>query len=310
MCLLVGAPASTAAVPPGTDSPGATSQNTTPAAEAWYRPTSPTCATPVGCLPLALPAGYPEGTLHVGVAAGQEESRAYIALRLPGTGGIEGGTLQLPVGPSADGSVQPEAAKIRACLVTGTVKDKVAGDVTTPPTPDCSVTSPAVAKTTGSVTVLTVDLSPFAVDWGEEVTGALALLPAEGAAPTDTWHVAFSRHDRTGAGVTPLSATLLVPAASEAPPSEDVPSDEPSEPAGVPAVATLEPPAAPGVVPQIAPQDTTPQSPSVAGPSLRPAAAVDTSFAYPGVFLLPPLVLLAAAWVARAFTRDLTEAGS
>jgi hypothetical protein len=33
----------------------------------------------------------------------------------------------------------------------------------------------------------------------------------------------------------------------------------------------------------------------------------DTSFAFPGVFVLPLVLLVAAGWAARAFTRDLAE---
>ena len=309
LCTLGLASPTTAATPPSSDSSGTSSQPTAPTAESWYAPLSPTCATPVGCLPVAPPSAYPAGTLHVGVLAGQEESRTYLAMRLPLPGTLKGGSLQLPVGPASDGTVAPDAAKVRACLVSGTVKDKVAGDVGTRPNPDCSVSSPAVAKTSSSGTVLTVDLAPFVVDWAEEPVGALALLPAEGAAPTDAWHVAFSRHDRTGAGVTPLSVTLLVDADDDAPTtSTDDPVPDPVAPEPAMPVATLPPAISPGVLPPVVNPPGS-QVPSVAGSrNLVPAGqAIDTSFAYRGVFLLPLLVLLAAAWVARAFTRDLAE---
>lgn len=289
-----------------------TSQASQPAAfaaEAWFRPAL-TCDSPVGCLPVSVPSGYPEGTLHVGVLAGQEESRSYVSLRLP-TAGIQGGTLTLPVAAAADGTVQAASAKLRACLVTGVVKDKVAGDMTRAPSPDCTVSSPAVAKTSGADTTLTVDLAPFAVEWSGGQIGSLALVPADAPATTDSWHLAFSRHDRTGAGVLPLSATFLVAAdAQPAAPVDETPTQGPLVSAPQLPVATLEPPVSSVVVPGPVVNVSAVPGPAVAQPTgLVPAAVegVDTSFAYAGVFLLPPLVLLAAAWVARALTRDLTE---
>ena len=308
LCLLASATPTGAAVPPANEGATEATQPAVPVAESWYRPQSPTCGTAVGCLPLSLPAIYPADTLHVGVAAGQEEARSYVALPLPASGGLKGGTLTLPIGPTSDGTVQPDAAKVVACLVTGTVKDHVEGDIGPRPGADCSVSSPAVAKTSSSGTVLSIDLAPFVAEWSDAQVGSLAVLPAATVSAPDTWHLAFSRHDRKGTGVLPLSASLLVETDATTPlPSEPAPSGG-AEPPPVLPVASV-PPVVPETLPQVAPEQSSPPAPSVAGgPSVVPAAqSVDTSFAYPGVFLLPPLVLLAFAWVARAFTRDLAE---
>jgi hypothetical protein len=282
----------------------ASSVPVTPLAESWYRPLSPLCTTPAGCPPVELPPGYPDGTLHVGVLGGAEDSTTYIALPLPSSG-LQGGSLRLPVGPIEDGTLLPESAKVKACVVIGNVP-KVAGSWGTRPGVDCSSTSPAVVTSGG--TVLTVDLAPFLVEWEGEPVGALALVPADVPAVTDVWHLAFSRHDRTGAAVQPLSATLLVDGDTGplAPfPEDDTTGEEPQQPV-LPPVA--QPPfIGPGVLPGSDPVPPTVARPSTAPGSIRPVASstLDTSFAYPGVFLLPPLVLLAGGWIARAFTRSL-----
>jgi hypothetical protein len=280
---------------------------TTPAAEAWYRPTSPTCGLPVGCPPVAPPSTYPEGTLHVGVLAGQEEARTYVALAVPADATLVGGSLRLPVGPSEDGTTQPEGAQLRACLVTGTVKDKVSGDVAKPPTADCSVASPAVATQGPGGTVFTVDLAPFVVQWTGERTGALVLLPTEAPAQTDVWHVAFSRHDRPVTTGLRLSATLLVEAERAAPAA---PPTGPTPAVALPPITPAAPPLLPGIAPAPVGELPPVSEPAVSPPrSIRQAASLtpDDTFAYPGVFLLPPLMLIAAGWAARAFTRDLAE---
>ena len=300
--------------------PAAADSVTQPArieASSWYRP-APTCALPTGCLPVSAPSVYPAGTLHVGVLAGQEESRTYLSLQLPTGGGVTGGSLVLPVGPASDGSVTPDAAKVRACLVTGVVKDKLEGEMTTAPAVSCDVASPAVAKTSGTVTTLTVNLAPFASEWSGEALGSLALVPDSSVAPTDAWHVAFSRPDRTGAGVQPITASLTATAEGGSAPSigetQEPSTDSGSGEALAPQFPTASLPNSfvPGTLPpRMATGDTAPP-PSVAGGSTPRLAAstsqiADTSFGYPGVFLLPPLLLLAVAWFARAFTRDLAE---
>jgi hypothetical protein len=75
----------------------------------------------------------------------------------------------------------------------------------------------------------------------------------------------------------------------------------------------VDPPAlGPGLVPpaqEPAPTVADPTLGTSGQPTLRPVAALgaDTSFAFPGVFVLPLVLLVAAGWAARAFTRDLAE---
>jgi hypothetical protein len=315
--LLVCAVASTApagATPGLADSAAAdtavstTPQTVVPVAESWYRPIAPTCTTAVGCPPVELPPGYPEGTLHVGVLGGREDSTTYISLPLPGSGRVVGGSLRLPIGPLEDGTVQAESAKVKACLVSGAFPDKAAGSLGNRPTPDCSTSSPAIASASSGVTALTVDLAPFESAWEGESKGSLALVPADVPANTDLWHLAFSRHDRPAGTGAPLTAVLNVESTELEPSAPSFPS-EPLEPE-LPPVGSVSPPVIPGVVPGVTGPAPTVQDPTLAGRQrVRPAAAafVDSSFAYPSLFLLPLVVLVAGGWAGRAFTRDLAN---
>src|SRR5438128_3904999 len=78
---LTGATSGTATVHIGTD--------------AWYSASAACTSSPAGCLPAGAPAPYSAKTLHVGVAAGQEESRTYLSLdlaALPAGTALTGGT--------------------------------------------------------------------------------------------------------------------------------------------------------------------------------------------------------------------------
>ncbi|HVE63223.1 MAG TPA: hypothetical protein VNB94_05430 [Mycobacteriales bacterium] len=296
------------------------------AAEAWYR-TAPVCALPAGCPPAETPSPYAAETLHVGVQLGAEESRTYLALDLStlpiGTKAV-GGQLRLPVaaGPQ-DGSSRPEAAKIQACLVTTSVED-VDGSFEKAPAADCqSVSTPAafVAATGTGPAAFTVDLTDLATAWQDSgVAGSLALLPAEGASPTDSWHVAFNGSKRTGEGVAKITASVSFvsePGATE---------DSSPPPSVAPVEGSFEPPVTSGADTGFARAETftAPESPLVAGadqavrtaptavraaaatPTLPVAGVSSTEFKYPAVFLLPLLLLGAGGWAGRALTRDLT----
>lgn len=310
-----------------------TSVKAAPSAEAWYRtvpappaavPVPSPCPLPVGCspglptpLPTPPPSQYAAGTLHVGVLAGAEESRTYLTLdlsALPSGSQLSGGTLTLPIAsdPQA-GTASPDTAKLRACLVSDPVKDGVDGDVQTPPKADCATSSPAsyVAAAGQVPAQFKVDLAPFSSSWTGG-SGSLVIVPAAGLAPTDAFHVAFSRRDRKLAGAVPISAELTAtePASVAAPPVSLPPADGgaplSANLSGVPldsGVSFAAPPLAAPVTPPIAAQPT----PRVAAPVVRRPvrAAFSGAFAYPVVFLLPLLVAGAVGWASRAFTREL-----
>jgi hypothetical protein len=294
-----------------------------PAAEGWHR-TAPTCALPTGC-PEA-PSPYAPDTLHVGVNLGAEEARTTLLLdlaALPAGSKPVGGQLRLPVstGPQ-DGTRNPEAAKILACVVIEPVAD-VDGSFAPPPEADCnsaSVEAVFSAATGDEPAALTVDLAPLAPRWQDfAVPGALALVPGV-VARTDTWHVAFSDRTREGADVGKVTAAVsFVPLPGTDPqPPPSTPLDVPAE-TGVAVVPDFDVPEAPFTaagpaleVPVSLPEPAA-QAPAVAAPAPQaaPAQAVpvasllDAGFRYPAVFLLPLLLALVFGWLGRALTRDL-----
>jgi hypothetical protein len=290
---------------------------TGPKAEGWYR-TSPACALPTGCPP--LPSPYAADTLHIGVDLGTETDRTVLQLdltSLPAGTKPAGGQLRVPVATgSQDGTRSPETAKLRACPVTEAVKD-ADGSYDPAPKADCdsaSVDAVFVAAAGTTPAAFTVDLTALATEWQDATyPGALALLPAEGAAPTDSWHVAVSTRDRAGTGVAKVTAAVSYVGSSVdtdevlAPPVT-APID--SGTSGAAALPDTSLSAPEPVVQEPAPQ---PQAPAVAAPAaptapaaLAPVAFSDGSFRYPAVFLLPLVFGLAAAWLGRALTRDLT----
>ena len=295
---------------------GSGTLTTGPKVEAWYR-TSPACALPTGCP--SAPSPYAADTLHIGVDLGAEADRTVLQLdltALPAGTKPAGGQLRVPVATGAqDGTRSPETAKIRACPVTAAVKD-ADGSYDPPPKPDCdsaSVDAVFVPEAGAAPAAFTVDLSALATEWQEATyPGALALLPAEGAAPTDSWHVAISRRDRKGTDVAKVTAAVSyvgssVDIAELAPPPVSAPIDN-----GTPATLPDSSLSAPGpVLQEPAPQ---PQAPAVAvaapaqaaaPAALAPVAFTDGSFRYPAVFLMPLLFAIAAGWLGRAMTRDL-----
>lgn len=297
---------------------GSGTATTGPSAEAWYR-FSPLCATPLGCPSQASP--YAADTLHVGVNLGSEEDRTVLQLdlsSLPAGTKPAGGQLRLPIATGAqDGSRTPETATIRACPLYDDVED-VDGSFDDVPEPDCQAASvdavyePAAGEAPAA---FTVDLAPLALIWQESVSpGALALLPAEAPAPTDAWHVAFSRRDREGEGVARITAAITYVGGAVDIEEEPVPAVEaPLDSAYVPppALSTVDAPPlsapAPVDVPVTAPEAAPAPAPQAAAPVVPVAAVVDTSFRYPGVFLLPLALAVVVGWLGRALTRDLTE---
>ncbi len=295
------------------------------AADSWYRPQPSTCTTPAGCAPaVGVPPAsqYPADTLHVGVLAGQEEARTYLALDLsamPFGATVESGTLTLPIGtaaPNGDGTLQAASAKVKVCLSAAKVDDAAKGSIAVPPTLDCSVSAAAtMTPAVGTApAALTVDLSAFAAALSSGSPTALAVLPADGAAQTDAWDLAFSSHSRKGSTVPAPSALLTVttlaatdtPLVASAPPVAVAVGNGTSfaapplqAPAALPVSVGLVAPAAPAIAAG---------APTQARASLVPASLVSVGYAYPGVWLLPLVFLAGLAWLGRAMTRELAPA--
>lgn len=303
--------------------------STPPSVEAWYR-TSASCATPLGCP--SLPMTYPADTFHVGVTLGAEDSRSYLQLdlsALPAGATPTGGQLLLPLGTSQDGTANAQAARLRACLAPQAVQPAEGTATTTPPPADCSAASvdATYSAATGTAPAgFAVDLGPLLAAWRSSVApGALALLPADGLQPSDTWQLSFNDQARAGDGIAKPSATVTYASApvaggSSSPPSGTAGQD--SRQGSIPTTSELGTSLPVGTLPGTAPAFPAPsvataaggaaQRPAVAAPqgpvALPPVARtafVPGSFRYPAVFLLPLLFGAAAGWAGRALTRDL-----
>ena len=292
----------------------------TPTTEAWYQP-NPTCAAPPGCvstgiLPAAPPATlptspYPAGTLHVGLSAGQETARSYLALPLSAlTGTVQSATLDIPLDTSAnDGSSSPETSHVQACLFSGPLAP-ADGSVDAPPTTSCR-TSAALSYQAAPAPHLHADLGPLSAEL-PSATG-LALLPdATKSTATDSWRVVFSAHTRTDSAKTAPAAVAVV--VDEPAAGGGLPADVPTQPttgiavqpapntgfASQPMVPTA--PLVPGGAPTVAAGN-----PPVAGVPVAAPRTVTVGYAYPVVWLLPLGLLVVVPMIARLLTSDLTR---
>lgn len=291
----------------------------TPIVEAWYQPNA-TCVTPAGCqAPPAAPpdnSPFPAGTLHVGLSAGQETARSYLALPFSGAlGTITSGSLSVPLDTSAtDGSSNPTSAKVQVCLTSATFT-AVEGSFEPPPKVDCSTAAPA-AYVDKPQPHLQADLGSLASALST-ATGLVLLPDKTKAAPSDSWRIVFSAHTRTDAAKTPPAmATVSVaepPATSpDQQPVVSLPDNNTSGLGGItPPTGTgfAAGPSA-GDLPAVgAPAVTAPVVTAPAGSAPGPAGrTVTVGYAYPVVWLLPLALLLLVPLVARALTRDLMPA--
>ena len=280
------------------------------AAEAWYS-TAPisTCPTPLGCPPSTVPSSpYPANTLHVGVAGGQETARTYVVpdlSALPVDADVTTGRMTLPVASgTSDGSLRPETAVIKACLVTQPVQDGTAGATQTPPAIDDKVCTPATYSTADIA--FTLDLTPFISRWNVGTPNdGVALVPnLSKAGPTTTWHATFNGKKRTtGLHISSLFSYTISP----------VVLSPPLNPVAAPPIPVAPPPAATPPLSAGAQQSlsTPPPPPAVAGPARQQpvAASGPLRFQYPAAFLLPLAFLAAAVFLFRLFTGDPTPIG-
>jgi hypothetical protein len=298
----------------------ATSVTLTPTTEAWYQP-NPSCAAPPGCvttgtLPAAPPATvptspYPAGTLHVGLSAGQETARSYLALPFSALSGtVQSASLDLPLDTSAnDGSSSPETSHVQACLFSGPLAP-ADGSVEVPPTASCA-RSAGLSYQATPTPHLHADLGPLSP--GLLSATGLALLPdATKSAATDSWRVVFSAHTRTDSAKTAPAAVAVV--VDEPAADGGVPADLPTQPAtGIavqpapntgfasqPMVPTA--PLDPGGAPTVAGSN-----PPVAGVPVAAPRTVTVGYAYPVVWLLPLALLVVVPMLARLLTSDLTR---
>lgn len=278
--------------------------------EGWYT-ANPTCSGPTGCVvPPAEQSPFPPGTLHVAVAGGETTATSYLTFdlgTLPSGVTLTAGLLTVPLDTQdEDGSMQPEAAHVQACLVTSKVVD-AEGSASAPPSASCVVSAPAVYRPTPAP-ALTIDVTPFVAAWSEGA--AVALLPAAKAAEArETWRVVFSARRRTPA-VTPPASVRLVFSTPGSPGSiTGLPQPAPPPPVQPPLSAgnlsipagPVAPVPAPVPAPQAVPRT---EPPPVVTPAV-PVATLRRIGAPPQAWLLPLIALAGLIAAGRVLTRDL-----
>ena len=260
-----------------------------PAAEAWYASGTGTLLAPL----------RPSGTLHVGVAGGQETDRTYLRFDVSGAvdgDEVDGVRLTVPVAVD-DGTQAPETAEILACRVSGTVADRTGGDA---PEANCDG-APTAVFVDGDEPAFTVDLPP-------PTDGVIQVALVPGG---DTWHVAFDSRTREDA----RPAAVVVssrPATSPTPPTPAptlTPTPTPPSPTPAPGEPViLDSP------PGLAVPDLTPAPVSagqvVADEAAAPPAAItavptggSSPFRYPAVFALPIVLLVVLGVAGDGLTR-------
>ena len=284
--------------------------------EAWYQ-TVPPCLSLVDCSALPAASPYPENTLHVEIANGQERARTYLTFSLseiPSGSELLGGTLTLPLDADpAHGGFSAEEADMVACLVEAEF-EPVRGSPNKPPETLCKTSAPAVFD--AEAASYKVDLDPFVGRWGGG-RAALAILPSDTAAQGgSTWHVTFPA--KAEGAPTSIALTLDYAAPEEKAPAEGVTGGGGGVTNPLPAVGSAVPPApAPGEAP-VAPADgatppvvqpTAPTAPPVApvagGNQPIPSGFAGPGFAYPQVWALPLLLLAGYSALGRSLTKDL-----
>ena len=280
-----------------------------PTAESWYQP-NPTCLTPAGCVgagtvPAASP--YPAGTLHIGLSAGKETARSYVAMPLVAvTGNITAAALTVPLDTNpADGAFSSESAKVQVCLTSAPLV-QARGSFDPPPSTDCSATAPATYVAVPQPH-LEANLGPL-VDRLQSATGVVLLPDATASPPTESWRVVFSAHDASGAAPTaPASVTLQIQGASAAVSAS--PTASPSGPVG--GVGPIQPPRGTGfaVTPSTVASAAPTAAPSIGSVRSAPRQIGAAAYAYPGVWLLPLVMFVLVPMMVKALTTDLVRAG-
>jgi hypothetical protein len=292
-----------------------------PAVEAWYQP-DPSCTLPTGCVtgvapPVSSPtpppepavSPYPAGSLHVATEAGTERARSYLSFTLPSVEArLTGATLEVPVDASPQsGTVAPEEARIVVCAFGGSLQ-RTEGSLAAPPTTDCTASAQAKYSATPAPR-LVADLAPLLL---QVAAGAgLALVPdATAMAPDDTWHVAFSMHDREDAAAPPpATLRLALGGANE----EPIDSEPPASPAPVLGAPVTTPPLEVAQAEPLPPAAAGAPAPTVVAPppfvAAPQASTVTVGYAYPTVWLLPLVLLVVIPLVGSTLTMDMSPVG-
>lgn len=228
---------------------------------------------------------YAEGTLHVGVALGQETDRTYLRFELgslPDDADVDDVTVTIEVDPEA-GTSSPEAAVILGCALP----DGFDPEATEPAPVDCDG-APEATFAAGSAPAFTLTLSA-------PPDGAVldvALVPGGG----DSWHVGFTTATAVVAYDLPAtpSATTTTPARSAVQPSFPAPTGR--EPIALPPMTVAPPVASGGAIADEA-------------AATNPAAVTNvpigggSGFRYSAIFALPLALLAVGALLGNGLTK-------
>jgi hypothetical protein len=216
-------------------------------------------------------------------------------------------TLSVPLDTAAsDGGVSPDTANIQVCLTTDVITH-TEGSIDSLPLTDCKTSVPA-EYVAAPAPHLQADLGPLLTKLPRAT--ALVLLPdATKAGQSHAWRAVFSAHDRSDSAKTAEAAVAITLSDRR---DEVTPAITPTESA-TPAAPT-------GSVSPLGADSTAaaPTPGAIAAPVEEPAAAPGPAlatgasttrfvgYAYPVVWLLPIVFLVALPGAARALTKDLT----
>ena len=255
-----------------------------PQAEAWYTSGLGAVAAPL----------QPAGTLHVGMAGGQESDRTYLRFELgalPDDAEVDGVTVTIPVAADA-GTQAPDSAEILACGVPSGFEDGGGGD---PPEVDCEG-APQASFVAGDTPSFTIQVS---VPAGAS-TVDVALVPGGG----DGWHVGFDSRNREGGSPATATATYEVPPPASSPaPATSVPAGQPSV-GPAPTPVTGGPPLAlPDLdaAPIAAGQVIAGEAEVTARPAVTSVVA-SPGYRYPAIFAVPLALLVVVAIAGQGLT--------
>jgi len=279
------------------------------ATESWYLTAAAAPVTVPGA-PAVSP--YPEGTLHVGVTAGQEDSRSYLSLDLGSVDvdDIVGGTLVLPIAAADAGTRNLEMAKVRVCRSVD-AGDEVRGSTAPAPPFECAISAPAV---------LDAEAEAFEVDLGPLV-GSLEHLALVGQITGNdaAWHVALYASDSEAEGARPITAVLRLRDEPVPPAPPVTPLDSTAFGAAIHPESSID-----AVAPNVGlgggtpvPIVPIPRSPMGSPRDPAPAAEVpatpavfaDEGFKYSVVFGLPLVLLVAVPYFGYALTGPVLPGG-
>jgi hypothetical protein len=173
--------------------------------EAWYHVTPGPTPPPLPFEPEPTNP-YGEDTLHVGITAGEEDSRTYISLNvedLPLTFEIEKGYLELPIDPD-NGTFGETSAHVQVCLADPPT-ESVEGSFEEPPEVDCKTKADATYRKKPYPRLI-ASMTEFGADLA---FSALAVMASEKAIEnSETWHVAFYGKKNKAKEAKPIKAKL------------------------------------------------------------------------------------------------------